>query len=95
MALKLKASARINRRYLLIGAEESAERVRQALLEALGEIGFAKASPMFVKSKNFNGKIILAVARGELENVRAAIELSKDKIKVLKVSGTLKGLGKV
>lgn len=93
MTLKLKPSAKIHRRYLLIEAE-SAEKVKQALLESLGEIGWAKASPMFVKVKPVaEGKIVLAIAREELNNVRAAIELSKDKIKVVRVSGTIKSLG--
>ena len=47
----------------------------------------------FITQKNQN-KIILAVERSSLTNVRAAFELSQSKIKVLKVSGTLKGLGK-
>lgn len=96
MALKLKPSSKMHRRYLLIESE-SAEKVRKALIEALGEIGWARAAPMFVKvrTKAHEKDIVLAIAREELGNVRAAIELSKDKIKVVRVSGTIKGLGKV
>ena len=36
--------------------------------------------------------IILAINRKEIDNVRAAFEICTENIKVLKVSGTLKGL---
>lgn len=88
MKLKLKPSARVNRRYLLIEAKSESQ-VEQAVLDGLGTIGWAKSSPIFVKSNN---KIILSIDRKEINNVRAAIELSKENIKILRVSGTIKGL---
>lgn len=87
MKLKLKPSARLNRRYILLEANSKNE-VESAILDYIGILGWAKASPIFVKS---SGNLILAIARTELTNVRAAFEAS-GKIKVLKVSGTLKGL---
>lgn len=88
--LKLKSSARMNRRYLLLDAK-SKEEVEKIILEYIGVLGWAKAAPMFLKS---GSNLVLAVDRKELTNVRAAFELSKDKIKLLRVSGTIKGLGK-
>ena len=87
MKLKIKPSAKINRRYLLLQAE-SKEKVETVILEYIGVLGWAEASPFFVKSKN----LILAIDRRALAKVRAAFELSPYKIKIQKVSGTLKGL---
>ena len=87
---KQKASARIKRRYLLIDAENK-EEIEKAILEYIGILGWAKASPIFVSSKGKN--IILAINREEIAKVRGALALSKDNIKVKRVSGTLKGLG--
>lgn len=91
MKLKISPSARINRRYLLIEAKSKNE-IEKIILEYLGIIGWAKAAPCFVLSeKNF----ILAIERKSLENIRAAFELSESDVKILRVSGTLKGLQKI
>jgi len=86
--MKLKPSARPDRRYLLIEAR-SKEEIEKAILDYIGVLGWAKAAPVFVDSK----EIVLCVNRKEVDNVRAALELSERDIKVRKVSGTLKGLG--
>ncbi len=89
MKIKVKSSERIKRRYLLIeGAGK--EEIEQAILKYLGVLGFAKAKPVFV---NEGGKIILAVERKSLNDIRAAFELCKEDIRIRKVSGTIKGLG--
>ena len=126
MALKTKPSAKIKRRYLLLEAKSKKE-VEQVILDYIGILGWAKASPYFIskcqepsdsssgrarvldhtqdahlrtespegpQSISVSKKIILAIERKSLTNVRAAFELSIKKIKVLKVSGTLKGLTK-
>jgi RNase P/RNase MRP subunit POP5 len=90
MKLKVSPSLRKKRRYLLIEAKK--EEIEKAILDYLGILGWAKAAPVFVKSFKSTKNLILAVDRKELVNIRAAFELSKDKIKILKVSGTLKGL---
>ena len=89
MKLKLKPSAKINRRYLLIKASSKKE-IEQAILDYIGILGWAKASPMFINTSD--NKIILSINRKEINNVRAAFEISNTNIKVLRVSGTLKGL---
>ena len=88
MKLKLKPSARMNRHYILLEAKSKKE-VEQAILDYIGILGWAKASPIFINDKN---KIILSIDRKEITNIRAAFELSNSDIKVLRVSGTLKGL---
>ncbi len=89
MKLKLKSSAREKKRYLLISAESKAI-VEKVILDYVGILGWAKASPSFIKNKS--NKIILAVNRSELVNIRASFEISNANIKVLRVSGTLKSL---
>jgi RNase P/RNase MRP subunit POP5 len=90
MKLKLNPSARINRRYLLLKAKNK-EVVEKAILDAIGTIGWGKAAPLFVETNA--DEIVLAIERKSLNDVRASFELSTEKIKILKVSGTLKGLG--
>lgn len=90
MKLKIKPSAKIKRRYLLI--EGSKKDIEKTILDYIGILGWAKAAPLFVKSKG--NKSLLAIDRKEIDSVRAAFALSDKKISVLKVSGTLKGLGK-
>ena len=87
---KLKPSNRINFRYLLLDAK-SREQVEKIVLDYLGILGWAKANPRFVNSGKIKN-IILAINRKEIDNVRAAFEICTENIKVLKVSGTLKGL---
>jgi RNase P/RNase MRP subunit POP5 len=91
MGLKSGSSERIRRRYLLIEAGSKKD-VENAILEYIGVLGWARASPVFVDIKKDSRKTVLSVERGEVNNVRAAFEASKDKIKVLRVSGTIKGL---
>ena len=80
----------IKRRYLLIESKNK-EEVEKAILDYIGILGYARAAPFFVSGGK---KIILAVSRESLNDVRAAFELCKENIKVVRVSGTLKGLGK-
>lgn len=88
MKLKIKPSAKINRRYLLLKAKNKKE-VESAILDYIGILGWAKAAPHFVERTEH---LILAVERKSLTDVRAAFELSPSNISVLKVSGTIKGL---
>ena len=90
MKLKLNPSNRVKKRYLLLDASGK-EQIEKAILDYVGVLGWAKASPVFLL---FKERIILGINRKEVENIRAALELSSEKIKVLRVSGTLKGLNK-
>jgi len=87
--LKLKPSARDNRRYLLIN-EKNNEKIEKAILDYVGILGFAKAG--YINVKSVDGKIIGSVVRGSLNEVVAGLGFVG--ISVGKVSGTLKGLGK-
>ena len=84
----LSSSARIKKRYILLKAE-SQDVVKNAILDYIGILGWAKAMPVFLKSEE---AVLMSVERGELNNVLAAFAACSGKIKVLKVSGTIKGL---
>jgi RNase P/RNase MRP subunit POP5 len=88
--MKIKATQRIKRRYLLI--EGKKEEIEKSILDYIGILGWAKATPVFVKHSE--NKIILSLDRKHLSNIRAAFAISESKINVLKVSGTIKGLQK-
>ena len=88
--LSLKPTMRANRRYLLILGNKT--EVESAILEYIGVLGWANAAPVFVSSHD--GKVIVAVNREALTDVRAALALARENIGVLRVSGTLKGLEK-
>jgi RNase P/RNase MRP subunit POP5 len=90
MNTRLNQSMRAKKRYLLLNSIPKKD-IEKAILDYIGILGWAKAEPNFVSLGN---KIILAVSRKEVENVRAAFEASNLGIKVLKVSGTLKGVKK-
>jgi len=87
MSLPQKPSHKIQRKYILFSIKDK-ERINKILSDYLGILGLAKASPMFVDDN------ILAVSSKEVDNVRAAVEMSSENIKILRVSGTLKGLSK-
>lgn len=89
MEKKLKSSLRENKRYLLLEGNISREDIEKAVLEFLGILGYAKASPKWIQA---DGKFVLAVNRESLDYIRAALTLAKKQIIVKKVSGTLKGL---
>lgn len=88
--LKLKSSSKESKRYLLI--KGSRKNVEEAILEFIGVLGWAKASPFFVSE--VSDELVLCVNNKELNNVKAALALAKENLKILRVSGTLKGLNK-
>ena len=83
----LRPSARANRRYLLMKGKK--EDIEKNILDYIGILGWAKAAPEFIRGEIGD---ILAINRESLANIRAAFEISKADIKIIKVSGTLKGL---
>lgn len=96
MKLKLKPSLKIKRRYLLLD-RGSREEIEKIVLDYIGILGWAKAGCVFVVGKNVEslgrGKVVLAVSRETVNDVRAAFEIADSGVRILRVSGTLKGLG--
>jgi|GEM_PF-529403 len=105
--LKLKPSARDKRRYFITGASNA--KVEAAILEYIGVLGLAKSAYMFVKTvksaargipsqkgtgvPSSSGKTIGSCLVKSLNDVRAALAMAG--IRIEKVSGTLKALGKM
>lgn len=90
MSLKLKSSARTNKRYLLIRARR--EDIEKSLLEYTGILGLSNSNLTFVEDNK--EKVIISIDRKSLNDVLAGFEIYKIKIEVLRVSGTIKGLSK-
>ncbi len=88
--LKLKPSARAKRRYLLLKGNR--KDIENSILEYVGIWGWAKAAPVFVKKSGEN--YVLAINRSETDKIIGSFAIYPEKIDVLKISGTLKGLGK-
>jgi len=84
----LKPSHREKKRYLLVkGAGVSKKSIDDAILEYVGVLGYAEASPQVIKSSK--GSVVLAVNRGSLERVRAGFLMSGKDLQVVKVSGAV------
>ena len=85
----LKPSHRENKRYLLIeGKDVNKKNIEDVILEFIGVLGFASASPNFIKIEK--EKIILAINRDNLDKIRTSFLLSGKNIKIVKVSGSIK-----
>jgi len=87
--LKLKPSARDNRRYFLIDSSDK-EIVEKAILDYIGILGMAKSAYLFVKIEG--EKIVGSCLRESLNPVLASLAFAG--INVSRVSGTLNGLKK-
>ncbi len=88
----LKPSARENKRYLALRGENLKENVESAVKDFVGALGLSKASMKWINVEKNEG--ILAINREALNSVRASFAVFPEEIKVVKVSGTLNGLGK-
>ena len=89
----VNASSKVKRRYILVEAR-SKEVVQKALLEGLGTLGMAKAMVVFLTVRGQEKEIVFSIERDALDSVRAVFELAKETVKIVRVSGTLKGLEK-
>jgi RNase P/RNase MRP subunit POP5 len=77
-----------NKRYLLLSGKDLKKNVNLAIKDFIGNLGLAEATPLFIKEN------IISINRKSLDKVRASFIIWPEKIEILKVSGTLKGLGK-
>ena len=87
----LKPSIKENKRYLIVRGRNLKENIPKAIKDFVGVLGMSKASLEFIKFFENEGAII-SVNRESLNNVRASFVVWPEKIEVMKVSGTLKGL---
>jgi len=86
----LKPSMRENKRYLLVKGKNLGENIEKAILNFIGVLGMSKVGINWIE-KNKNSAII-SVNREAVNSVRASLCVWNEKMKVEKVSGTLKGL---
>ena len=84
----LKPSMKEHKRYLLIRGKNLKTQVEAAIRDFIGALGLSQSGLNFIKNN------VISINRKMVDKVRASLALSESKIEVLKVSGTLKGLGK-
>ena len=84
----LKPSHREKKRYLLVkGKDVSKKNIEDVILEFIGVLGFAEASPQFIKVGK--SQIVLAINRRSLDKVRTSFLLSDNDLEIVKVSGSV------
>ena len=92
----LKPSLREKKRYLYVKGKSLKKNIPLAILEFIGVSGMSEVGLNFIKGgKDYS---IVSINRESLDKVRASFCVfggkdGEDKIEVVKVSGTLKGLG--
>ncbi|MCK5608820.1 hypothetical protein KAR91_43505 [Candidatus Pacearchaeota archaeon] len=87
----LRPSLREKKRYLHVKGKNLKKNIPASILGLLGALGYSSIGLNFIKGdKSFS---IISINREALDKVRASFCVNKDKIEVVKVSGTLKGLG--
>lgn len=84
----LKPSMREKKRYLYV--KGNTEDIEKAVLNFIGVLGMSKSGLSFIKKDRDSA--VISVNRGSLNEVRASLAVWPEKIEVLRVSGTLKGL---
>jgi RNase P/RNase MRP subunit POP5 len=86
----LNPTNREKKRYLLIkGKEANKKEIEEAILKFIGILGWAKASPNFVKLEKPIEGIVLSINRQELDKIRASFLMSGKAIKIARVSGMI------
>ena len=81
-------SHREKKRYLLVQGDNLKKNVEKAILEYTGTLGMSKCGLSFIKNN------VICINRESINLVRGSFAVFPEKIEVLKVSGTLKGLSK-
>jgi RNase P/RNase MRP subunit POP5 len=81
-----------NKRYLIVKGRELKENIEKAILEFSGTKGMSKCGLSFISSDSNNNFAIICVNRESVDLVRASLAVFPEKMEILRVSGTLKGL---
>ena len=86
----LKPSARENKRYLKVVGKNLKQNIEKAILEFVGVLGLSECGLSFVEStKDYS---IICANREAVNKIRASLVVFPEKMEVVKVSGTLRGL---
>jgi RNase P/RNase MRP subunit POP5 len=86
----LKPSMRENKRYLLVRGKNLNENIEKAILDFIGVLGMSKLGLEFIEKKQDSA--IIGVNREGVDKVRASLVIWPEKMEVMRISGTLKGL---
>ncbi|RLG11747.1 hypothetical protein DRN73_04530 [Candidatus Pacearchaeota archaeon] len=86
----LKPSMREKKRYLYIKGKNLKKNIENSILDFIGVLGMSKIGLSFIKSNN--NSAIICINREAVNQVRASFAVWPEKIEVLKISGTIKGL---
>jgi len=87
----LKPSHREKKRYLLVkGKDVNKKAIEETILELIGTLGYAEASPQIIKQNK--NSVILAINRKSLDKIRTSFMISKKNLQITKVSGSVKNL---
>lgn len=81
-----------NKRYLLVKGDNLKKNIEKAILEFVGVLGLSRCGLSFIKS--YKDSSVICVNREAVDSVRASLVVFPEKMEVVKVSGTIKGLGK-
>ena len=90
----LIASHKENKRYLLVKGSDLKKNIEKAILEFSGIIGLRKCGLSFISADSTKNSAIICVNRESVNLIRASLAVFPEKIEVLRVSGTLKGLNR-
>ena len=88
----LKPSMREKKRYLLIKGKNPKENFQKALKDFLGVFGMSKLGLGWIKTEKESA--IVSINRDMVDKVRASLVVWPEKMTVVRVSGTLKGLNR-
>lgn len=88
----LKPSMKENKRYLLIRGNSLKQNVEKAILDFIGVLGMSKCGLSWIKSSADSA--VICVNREMVDSVRASLVVWSEKMEIVKVSGTLRGLGR-
>ncbi|MDO8467460.1 MAG: Rpp14/Pop5 family protein [Nanoarchaeota archaeon] len=88
----LQPSMRENKRYLFIKGKDVKTNLEKAILEFSGVLGMSKVGLTWIKSDKEN--CVVGINREAVDLVRASIAVYPEKMEVIRVSGTIKKLGK-
>jgi RNase P/RNase MRP subunit POP5 len=86
----LKPSMKEKKRYLLIKGKNLKTNIEKSIFDFLGVLGMSKTGMSWVRTSQSSA--IICINREMVDKVRASLCICPDKIEVVKVSGTLKGL---
>jgi len=98
----------MSRRYLLVKVcstvsvteEQFAQALSASILKYFGEVGLSRIDPKLIRFDSHGSKAVLAYAKNHVDEIQVALALiahigdSEASTLPLRVSGTIKGLGK-